>query len=284
MIRESLTRAFSSPLLQFFVAGALIFGLYLATGEQRAGTPDAIVISQNEQANMSAVFARTWGRPPTPEELAGLIEARIREELLYREARALGLEEGDLVVRRRMAQKVEFIFDDLEAGRDPTDAELEAFYDETADRYGVEPLLSFRQVYLGAERRGPELLEDAKAIVASLEGGVDPASMGDRTLLPAEMDGATPDNIAGVFGKTFSEAIADAPVGAWIGPVPSDYGSHVVRVTDRSPARARPFEEVREAVLRDWRRRQRALAWEDYLRTLRAKYPVRVEAIRPESK
>ncbi len=267
----------SAPLVQFFIAGAIIFGLYAVSDKGSAEPAQAITITAAEQKNLAALFTKTWRRPPTLTELNGLIEARVREELFYREALALGLDSGDVIVRRRLAQKIQFITDDLAATRKPTEQDLKNFLDENKDKYAVSPMITFRQVYLSSDRRGPTLIEDAAAILAELQRGADPAALGDVIELPPQMEKATTRSISRTFGREFANAIDQAKPGSWSGPIKSGYGAHLVQVLSREDGRIPSLDEARAAVERDWREAQREKARAAYLDALKKKYEISVE-------
>jgi hypothetical protein len=272
------TNAFiTNPLVQFFAAAAVIFGLYAYLGGTTAETEDTITITLAEQNNVAALFEKTWQRPPTPEELRGLIDSRLQEELYYREALALGLDDGDVIVRRRLAQKVEFIADDLAARQDPTDEDLTDFLKENADNYAIEPTVTFEQVYLSTDRRGPNLMDDAAALTAELERGADPAVLGDVIDLPRNMEQVPVSAVSRLFGEAFGETIGAAETGSWFGPTPSAYGAHLVRISAREPGRASTLDEARAAVERDWREVQRQEAREAYTEALKQKYQIEIE-------
>ena len=273
-----LARTFlNAPLVQFFIAGAIIFGLYAISGKGSEDSAQAITITTAEQDNLAALFTKTWRRPPTQKELKGLIEARVREELFYREALALGLDSDDVIVRRRMAQKIRFITDDLATLREPTQQDLENFLEENKERYAVDPLVTFRQVYLSSDRRGPTLMQDAAAILAELNRGADPAALGDVIELPLQMDKATTRMIARTFGNDFAAAVSKAEPGKWTGPIRSGYGAHLVEILSREDARVPALEEARAAVERDWREAQREKARAAYVDALKQKYDIRIE-------
>jgi parvulin-like peptidyl-prolyl isomerase len=273
-----LSSLLSNPLLQFFVAGAMIFGLFAWRGEAlEQGQRDQLVITQAQQRNLVSLFQKTWRRPPTEEERNGLIEERLQQELLYREALALGLDKDDVVVRRRLSQKVEFIVDDMAAGRSPTDEELGEFLKQNAERYAAEPLVAFRQVYLSAERRGPNLLEDAKRILTELKSGADPLSFGDPTVLPQTMQASPLSAVERVFGKQFAILIADRVVGGWSGPIQSTYGAHLVQLLDKQDGKPATLASAREQLERDWRQAERQRAKDAYIKTLKEKYSIIIE-------
>jgi parvulin-like peptidyl-prolyl isomerase len=268
----------SNPLLQFFVAGAVIFALYAWRAEApEQGAQDRIVITQAEQRNLVSLFEKTWRRSPTEDERKGLVEERLQQELLYREALALGLDKDDVVIRRRLAQKIEFIVDDMAAGRSPTDEELGAFLKQNEERYATEPTVSFRQVYLSAERRGPALIEDANRILTELQTGADPLSFGDPTVLPQSMRASALSSVERVFGKEFSAALADAPIGSWIGPVQSTFGAHLVQLLDKQAGQAATLDTARAQLERDWREAERQRAKDAYIKTLKDKYSISIE-------
>lgn len=273
-----LSSLLANPLLQFFFAGALIFGLYAWRGDTpEVGAQDQIVITQAEQKNLIALFEKTWRRLPTEDERKGLVEERLQQELLYREALALGLDKDDVVIRRRLAQKIEFIVDDMAAGRTPTDEELRAFLKQNQERYATEPTVAFRQVYLSAERRGPDLIEDAMRILKDLQEGADPLSFGDPTVLPQTMQTSPLSSVERVFGKEFAAAIGDVPAGSWSGPVRSTYGAHLVQVLEKQGGQTATLETARTQLERDWRESERQRAKDAYIKTLKDKYLIRIE-------
>ncbi len=277
MFRRVLRRAFTHPLVQFFVVGTLVFGAYERWGEPTGQISETVTISTQEQNSLVALFEKTWRRPPTAEELAGLIDARLREELFYREALALGLDEADVVVRRRLAQKMEFILDDLAAGRDPTDAELEVFMAENPASYSVEPSFTFEQVFLSSDRRGAQLEEDAETVLNALREGAAVAQLGDAGFFPRVMEQATPSAVARLFGEDLGESVSGVEPGAWRGPLRSAFGVHLVRLTNKQAGRMETLDEARSRVIRDWRELQRQQALEAYVDALKKKYKIVVE-------
>ena len=198
------------------------------------------MVSAAKVENLAGLFERTWRRPPTQAELDGLIADHVKEEILYREALALGLETDDIVIRRRLRQKMEFISEDVAPPAEPTEAELQAFLDEHAERFRSPSRLSFAQVYLSPDRRGEDAWSDAERLLVTLDAGKsDPAGMGDPFLLEQDYrDLATPD-VERLFGQAFAARVAEFPVGRWSGPVESGYGLHLVLVRERAP-RASP--------------------------------------------
>ncbi len=268
------------PLFHFLLAGAALFGLYALVADAPDVRENRIVIDDRQVSRITEQFQRTWLRQPTENELANLIEEHVREEILYREALAMGLDEDDLVVRRRMRQKLEFMFEDLTAVRDPTDEELGAFLEEHADIFRRPPRVTFRQVFVNVDTRGALAAPAAEEALARLrqDEDMDPGTLSDPTLLPAAMAAASPDDIARVFGTELAEQMADLPAGEWSGPVRSTYGLHLVRIDEREPGRMPSLDEVRADVLRDWEGQRRQQANDAFYEALRGRYDIEVLA------
>jgi len=273
-------RLLREPLVHFLALGAALFALFAAVGRDEGGADRRIVVAAGAVEHLAAVFERTWQRPPTPVELEGLVADHVREEILYREAVALGLDRDDVIVRRRMRQKLELLAEGLGRSVEPSDEELAAFLAAHAERYRVEPRVAFQQLYLSRDRRGPAAGADAARLLARLRAG-DPAALGDPLPLPATLRDAPLSEVGRQFGARFAERLATLPIGEWSGPVESGYGPHLVRVEARSEGRVPALAEVREAVARDWQGARAEAAAEELYRTLRSRYQVVVEDARP---
>ena len=272
------------PLLHFLLLGAALFGVY---GLVRPETPDPagqIVVTRSQVEQLAIGFTRTWQRPPTPEELTGLVGDRIREEVLYREALAMGLDRDDTIVRRRLRQKLDFLIPDLASqGAPPTEQELQAYLDRHADKYRGEPAVSFEQVFFNRERRGRSAWADAESALTRLNGprgaAVNLDAVGDASLLPIELTGSSESEVAKLFGGNFSRRLADVPPGRWAGPLESSYGLHVVLVRARVPGRPPELAKVRDAVLRDFQSERRQQALDAAYAKFLARYTVVVEPL-----
>jgi hypothetical protein len=271
-------RLLREPLVQFLLLGAGLFLLYHAVSPDPEVAPNRIVVDAGQVARLAQQFERTWLRPPTPVELSALIEGHVKEEILYREALALGLEKNDLVIRRRLGQKMEFLNEDASAQREPTDAELQAYLDANAKNFRAPARTSFRQVYLKAGRDGAETRARAELLRARLMKNSKWSEAGDVTLLPPALENATDREISGYFGESFAKALNKVPIGAgWNGPIESGYGLHLVNVGARDPGSALPLSVVRDAVEREWQAARRAEASEAFYAALRKRYAVTVE-------
>lgn len=263
------------PLLHFLVLGGLLFLWSELRGETRADA-SRLVVSAGQIEHLATTFAATWQRPPTAEELALLVRDHVREELACREALALGLEQDDTIVRRRLRQKLEFLVGDLAAQQTPSEAELAAFLAAHPDAFREPPTFTFRHVYL-AEERHAELEADARALLVRLAAGEEPATLGDASLLPAEFEGVTAEELDALFGPGFAQALEGLALERFDGPVASSYGLHLVRLAAREPGRLPPLAEVRAEVEDEWLAERRAAELEEFYRRLEERQEIHVE-------
>ena len=273
-------RLLREPLLHFLLIGVALFMLYGALNRGRSDAPRDIVVSEARVEALAESFATVWMRPPTPEEVKGLVDDYVAEEIYYREAIAMGLDQDDTVIRRRLRQKMEFISEDAAAAAEPTDAELQAYLAAHPEKFLEPAELTFVQVYFSTEKRGDQARSSAEQLLAELQAGRGPAVLadaGDPTLLPGDMQSASPQVIANAFGSDFAAQVEEAPVGQWTGPLQSGFGLHLVRVDDRKADAMPAFEQIRPIVLREWQSEQRTQSNKAFLDSLRAKYDVRVE-------
>jgi parvulin-like peptidyl-prolyl isomerase len=268
------------PLVQFLLLGAVLF--VLDAWLRPAAAPVAatqIVVSETRIDNLAQNFRRTWQRPPTKQELDGLIESFVKEEVMVREALALGLDRDDAIIRRRLQQKMEFVSEEAAASVQPTDEDLAKYLAANADAFRVEGRVSFTQIYLDPRRRAATLAADAKRMLDALNSArsPDPAQLGDRLLLlESGYENAPQAEVARLFGADFAEALVQQPVGQWIGPIASGYGAHLVRVDALVPGGTPKLDEVRRLVEREWANARRQELSRAFYDRLRANYTIKV--------
>ncbi len=268
------------PLLHFLVIGTGLFLLYQMTRDGNETAPREIVISESRIEALAENFGRTWTRPPTPQELRGLVDDYVKEEVFYREAIAMGLDRDDTVIRRRLRQKMEFVSEDAAASAQPTEAQLQQFLAAHPEKFVEPSRVTFEQVFVNAEKRGDEARRHAERILAELQAGggpANPSEAGDPTLLPAGLEDASPQEISGSFGDEFGKRLEDAPVNQWAGPISSSFGLHLVRVSARSASVLPQLADIRPVVLREWQADKRTQAGDAFYSSLRSKYDVRYE-------
>lgn len=268
-------RFLREPLLHFFLAAVAIIAVYAAVGPREEEGDMRIVVSGSRIEQLSAVFAKTWQRPPTAAELKGLIDDFVKEEIYVREARKLGLDEDDTVVRRRLRLKMEFLSDAEASLTPPAEAELEAFLKEHPEKFAKPPRYSFDQVSFNPGKRG-NAEADARNVLVALNSAAppEPGTLGDPTLLPSTLENAAEDEIARGFGDEFAAALVSLPVGAWSGPISSAYGVHLVKLRARTESRAPSLDEVRDEVSRELLHARRTQLEEQRLTSLLERYTV----------
>jgi hypothetical protein len=270
----------SEPLMHFLLLGAAIFVIYSLVSEDRGSKPGHIIVTQGKITNLAATFARIWQRPPAAQELEGLIQEYIREEVLYREALALGLDRDDTVIRRRLRQKMEFVSEDFAAQVEPSDDDLRAYLQLHSEAFAIEPRFTFRQVYLDPQRRGAHLARDLDRLLAELQQAgdtADVAALGDAFLLPRDVEDAPATDVRKAFGDMFVTGLSALTPGQWQGPMPSSYGVHLVYVIERTEGHMPQLPDVRAAVRREWANARRVEATERFYHTLLQRYTVSIE-------
>jgi parvulin-like peptidyl-prolyl cis-trans isomerase-like protein len=271
-----LRRFLREPLLHFAVLGVGLFVLYRAVSGDAGAAPNEIVVDSARVDVLATQFARTRQRVPTEQELQGLVENYVRDEVLYREGLALGLDRDDPVVRNRMRLRVELIA--AAAVPEVSEQEAQAWFDEHRDRYAAPARFDFRQAFFAPARHGERLDADIGEALRALGGAnVDAAGLGDPTLLPAALRGVTTADVAAQFGDEFAAALGAAPTGRWLGPVRSAYGLHLVRIDAREEGEAVTLAAVRDDVERDVRDARARAASDALYERLRARYSVRIE-------
>jgi hypothetical protein len=276
-MKLSFNKLVHEPLMHFLLIGAAIFVFYGLTRDVASEAPNRIVVTQGQQEQLEANFNRTWLRAPTKDELAGLVDNYVREEVFYREAMAMGLDQDDPMVRRRMRMKLEFILEDLSA-QTVADADLAAFLQKHPEKFRAESQLSFQQVYLDPKKR-KDIEADAKELLTRLNSGATADSVGDSTLSPYEYKLVTQSEITRSLGEGFAIEVSKLSPGDWIGPVYSAYGAHLLKVSERIEARLPALAEIRELVKREYlvvlKQEQKDLVY----KKLRDNYDVTVEPV-----
>ena len=269
------------PLVIFALLGGPLFGLHLLTRSPDPGTSERrIVVTDADVAWLIEAFQKRRLRPPTRQEVRGLVDRMIKDEVLYREAVALGLDREDPALRRRLAMKLEYLARDVGAAAEPTEAELQAHLDANPERYAMEPRRRFAHVYVSEDRRGTEAAAEARALLEALRANPeqDVTKLGDPILLEAEQPMASRADVERRFGREFVEGLFALEAGSWGGPVRSGFGLHLVRVHEAEAAEAPGLEDVRDRVRNDLLQQRKEAASENYIQALLEKYDVVVRS------
>jgi parvulin-like peptidyl-prolyl isomerase len=268
------------PLLHFVVIGAALFLVWPFIADRVAPASKQIVISQGQMQRAIEIFYKTHLRPLTPRDLDELAEEEIETEVYYREGVALGVDRDDEIIRRRIAQKLQFMTQDTVDQEVPSEADLQQFLDTHRGDFGGEPQIAFSQVYLNPDRHGDVLGRDALRLLAHLraaDGRLNYGADSDVLPLPNDFEATPVHVISSMFGEDFAATLAAQPPGRWVGPVRSGYGLHLVLVREKRQASQPQLQQVRDAVLREWQSARRTEANREAYRLMRAKYLVKVE-------
>ncbi len=274
---ERIKNLWREPLLHFMLIGLALFFYYDFSSNSVEAPPKRIHVERGQMQQLVSNFQRTWSRPPTSAEVDAMVENFVREEVFYREALALGLDQDDPLVKRRMRMKLEFILEDLSA-QDYSDEVLNDYLQQNADSFREESRVSFQQVYLNPDRRA-NLAADAEKILGKLRDGANPDSLGDPTLAQRTYPLAREGEIARDFGDEFAGRLVALPPGDWTGPLESPFGAHLIKIDERIEARLPELAEIRDRVLRDYQVEQRKLQKDVVYQKLREGYTVSVDPL-----
>lgn len=266
--------------MHFLTIGALLFVLYAVTRTADEPTHDTITISAAQVALLQEQWEQQWQRPPTPQELQWLIDQHIREEILYREAKALGLDRDDTIVRRRLAQKMEFLVADVATLIEPSEEELQVFFAERSEQYQQPAKVSFTHIYFNPDERRGHTQQDAERNLQALRTEKHfpqrAPERGDRFMLHSDYRQQTQTEVAREFGQPFADRLFDSPPREWFGPVESGYGLHLVRIEEQTASTLPSFATVRSRVRDDFVANKRREANEAAYLRLRERYTVSI--------
>lgn len=277
------------PLLHFLLIGACLFGLYFwvqsppqtsvdAATTTRPAISTVIEVSPDLVDRLAKNWERQWRRLPDEAELANLLEGNLREEVMYREALRMGLDQNDTIIRRWLMQKLDFLSQDIAPPPEPTLAELHEYFATHTDQF-MEPVqVSFTHRFFNPDLRGGDAAaqQQAQQGLTRLQSGRSPVGEGDRFLLAATYRQQTPLQVRRVMGQAFTDQLLQLPLDQWQGPIRSGFGYHLVRVSDRQAAHPATFESVREEVRTQWLEAQQAEANEAFYQTLRDRYRINI--------
>jgi peptidyl-prolyl cis-trans isomerase C len=278
----------SEPLLHFVVVGTVLFGAYrLISPEPEQGAGSRKIELTKDDARQLAVTWLAQGRPaPTPDQLRSLMDQKVTEEILFREAVALGLDRNDEIIKRRLAQKMDFLAADLAAMDEPSTDQLKEWYSKNSVRFALPPHLSFRHLYFSFDKHGEASREAAIAAISVISGkpagSPEVGSVADPFMFRNYYGDATPEQMAKEFGPDFAKAIFNLKPGSWQGPIPSGYGWHLIWIDSIEPGRVPSFEEVTSAVKEAWLGERYTEVKNTALKEMRSRYMVTMPSIGPD--
>lgn len=268
------------PLLHILLLGILLaLALLIAFGPPTSGDEThRVVIDDSDITQLRATWIRQWQREPTPGELRGLLQQFVREEVLYREALARGFDKDDLVVRRAMMRKMEFLGEAQVEAQEPPEEEIQAYFSLRQEKYRLPASISFRQVYFNRDQRGDHTETNAREVLAQLRrqhpGGNDLSAFGDPLMLQTYYTAQTEQQVRSQFGDKFARAIFSLPTGSWEGPLESGYGLHLVYVSEREEASTPDWQDIKATILQDMESEARKAAKELFYTEILRNYQV----------
>src|SRR5271165_4683380 len=280
----TLKRWLREPLLHFLLLGVVLFAAYAYMQGGRGGVESSkqIALSLDDLRTMDLYFESQWHRPPTPAEFQAMVKDKVREEVLYREALAMGLDKDDTIVKRRMAQKMQFLAEDVAAAHEPSTAELKAWFEKNSNKFALPSRYSFRHLYFSPDKRGKDAQDDAAKALAKIAGQPEDSkfalSLADPFMFQDYYGDRAPDALAKEFGPQFVVALEKLKPGSWKGPIESGYGWHLVYIDTVIPGRIPAFEEMEPDVKTAWLAEQKKQAWQKAYADMRAKYSVMLPA------
>jgi hypothetical protein len=276
-------KLYKEPLLHFLIIGALIFVVFSVVNKDETTIPDKkIVVTATDIERLSANWSKKWNRLPTETELKGLVESYIKEEVYYREALALGLDQNDTILRRRLMQKMEFLSNDLAELNQPDDVALNKYFLDNQDKYELPARVSFTHIYFSLDKRGAKVVEDAKSVLSGLNALRAP-ELGDSFMMQYDFDQESPFEVERLFGKGFAEQLFALETNVWQGPIESGYGFHLVRISEkidpRMPELASVIDKVRTDLMFEHRQKTNREIYERF----KERYEIVVEDLPKQS-
>ena len=276
------------PLLHFLVIGALIFIVFSMVNTQEISVDEKkIVVSTGDIERQAAIWLKSRNRPPTEIELKGLVDSYIREEVYYREALALGLDQNDTVLRRRLMQKMEYLSEDIAELNPPDQAALNAYFLAHKEKYELPARVSFTHIYFNFDKHGRQIVEDAKSVLAEIQAATSPDNvhapdLGDQFMMQYTFTLETPFQVVRLFGQEFAKQLFQLETNSWKGPIESSYGLHLVRINEKVDARMPEPASVIDKVRTDWMSEQRQKTNKEIYERFKERYEIVVEEMPDE--
>jgi hypothetical protein len=276
-------KLYKEPLFHFLIIGMMLFVLFSIFNKEESNVSgNQIVVTAAEIERLSDNWSKKWNRPPTEIELKGLIDSYIKEEVYYREALALGLDQDDTILRRRLMQKMEFLSNDLAELNQPDETALSKYFLDNQEKYEILPRISFTHIYFSADKRGAKAFEDAKDVLSGLNALRAPEK-GDSFMLEYDFVQETPFEVARLFGNNFSEKLFTLEANNWQGPIESGYGLHLVRISEKIDASMPELASVIDKVRTDFMFEQRQRVNREIYERFKERYEIVIEEMPKQS-
>ena len=284
-MKNIVSKLSKEPLVYFFVIGFVVFGLHSSLNSEKQARdedPFTVEVASADIEWIRSSWKARMKRQPTQQELQGLINRYIRDEILHREALAMDLDDRDLVIQRRLVQKLTFVFEDLAETIEPTDDELKNYLRENQEKYRIPEMISFTQVYFNPGKR-KDVMEEAKTVMARLKSAQstpeEAVSLGDTIMIDSSFREKSPDEAARILGREFADELFSIDEKGWQGPIASTFGLHLVYISDRIASRMPEFENIREDVKNDFMYRRKKKVIDSAYNAVKSRYTILVEGL-----
>lgn len=268
--------------MHFLLIGVVIFALYeLTAGETSYQDGSVINIERSDIEQLGEQWLQQSGSEADEETLARLVDNQVQEEVMFREAMRLGLDQNDTIIRRRLVQKMDFLSANLSSLDLPGEEMLLEFYEKNSEQYRLQERRSFTHVYFSRDRRGEALLKDAGSLLLQLQKEQPEqrqAEWGDNFILQYDYRGVRQGQLARMFGSVFAEALFALDASGWQGPVMSEYGAHLVLMHEIIASSLPSFSEVREQVRDDYMQEALAKLKKQRYQAMRDRYTINIDS------
>jgi len=271
-----MTKLQHEPLAHFIILGALLFAGHNLWQGHIANTDSTITVSTEEMERQSLIFASENRRKPTSDDLKALLFSYVEEEALVREAERLGLGENDTIIRRRLAQKMRFLIENLDAPALPNEIELQTYFKTNIENFVRPEKREFSHIYLSPEVHGDKLELEAQTLIQKTQT-TDWKSLGEPFIMKRKFGPLSLTEVSRLFGPEFANSIFQASGQNWQGPVESAFGLHLIRIDSISYRVIPKFEDIKEDVKILWQEEALRSANQKRLKTLIDKYTIDIE-------
>ncbi|MDN3651423.1 peptidyl-prolyl cis-trans isomerase [Thalassotalea ponticola] len=241
-----------------------------------------IIIDQQELDHLTSLWKLQWKKEPQTKDLKAIIDNYLRQEVFYREALKIKLDHNDAIIRKRLAQKMEAVANDLSTLMSPpTEQALMDYFQSNQSLFMLPPAVQFEQVLFLSDE--PNVETSISQVLKTLQQGEPIPETRSQKLAVSNNWELTPQNIIdNSFGKSFREALNTAPLNTWFGPVDSGYGKHLVKVVYRQDSTLPDFEQVKEYVAREYEYQSVLQAQDKIYKDLLENYTVMITADIPD--
>jgi hypothetical protein len=272
-----INRLLKEPLFHFLILGGLLYLASIVSGYNDSEL-QRIIVTESKIKHLEVLYTKTWQRKPSHQELDYLVQEYIKGQAAYYEGLKLGLDRDDIVISRRLRQKLDFIAEENTLRPVASDEILTTYLKQYADKYQQPPVLSIRQVYFSQSSQGDDSLPDINKVLTDLSGqpNLKTDELGDSNLFKPHYSQQTTTQLQYIFGEGFVSSLMNMKTGIWQGPVQSSFGLHLVYIEQKQDSRLPELVEIHDDVLADWENSQRQRSIENYYQNLLKRYPVTI--------